>query len=106
MRKGFGTGAGRTEQLRAYHQALREAADEIDRLQEAAELVCGLLWMVHGRSDKVRVAYQALRNTLGWPDDSEGLAKAIRRAIAAGYEADHPAGADWWAGKKDNECER
>lgn len=25
----------------------------------------------------------------------------IEAAIDAGYEADHPPGADWWAGKKE-----
>jgi hypothetical protein len=33
MRKGFGTSAGRPAQVAAYHKALTEAANEIDRLQ-------------------------------------------------------------------------
>lgn len=33
MRKGFGTSAGRSAQVAAYHKALTEAANEIDRLQ-------------------------------------------------------------------------
>lgn len=33
MRKCFGTAAGRTAQVSAYHRALTEAANEIDRLQ-------------------------------------------------------------------------
>ena len=30
------------------------------------------------------------------------LRKGIEVAIEAGYEADHPPGADWWAGKKEH----
>jgi hypothetical protein len=33
LRKGFGTAAGRPAQVAAYHKALNEAANEIDRLQ-------------------------------------------------------------------------
>ena len=33
MRKGFGTAKGRAAQVLAYHKALTEAANEIDRLQ-------------------------------------------------------------------------
>lgn len=33
LRKGFGTAMGRSRQVSAYHHALNQAADEIDRLQ-------------------------------------------------------------------------
>ena len=33
MREGFGSAAGRAAQVAAYHKALTEAANEIDRLQ-------------------------------------------------------------------------
>ena len=83
--------------------ALNEADSELLRLrkiEEAAELACGLLWMVEDRREKVRAAFHALRDALGG-SGSKGLGKAIKRAIDAGHEADHPPGADWWAGKKE-----
>lgn len=83
--------------------ALDEAEAELTRLRQieaAAELAYGLLWMVDERPQKVRAASNALRDALGGPS-SPGMRKAIERAIAAGYEADHPDGCDWWAGKKD-----
>ena len=69
------------------------------KIEEAAELACGLLWMVEDRREKVRAAFHALRDALGG-SGSKGLGQAIKRAIDAGHEADHPPGADWWAGKK------
>lgn len=54
---------------------------------------------VEDRREKVRAAFYALRDALGGAG-SKGLGKAIKRAIDAGHEADHPPGADWWAGKK------
>ncbi len=33
---------------------------------------------------------------------TDALRKGIEVAIEAGYEADHPPGADWWAGKKEH----
>lgn len=82
--------------------ALSEADAELAGLrgiEEAAELACGLLWMIDERSDKVREAYRALVAALGGPG-SPGLKRSIQRAIDAGFEADHPEGATWWAGKK------
>lgn len=82
---------------------LDEADAELARLrkiEEAAELACGLLWMVEDRREKVRAAFHALRDALGG-SGSKGLGKAIKRAIDAGHEADHPPGMDWWAGKKE-----
>lgn len=82
--------------------ALNEADAELLKLrkiEEAAELACGLLWMVEYRSEKVRAAFHALRDALGG-SGSKGLGKAIKLAIDAGHEADHPPEADWWAGKK------
>lgn len=75
---------------------------EIATIQSAAELACGLLWMVEDRHGKVRDAFHALRDALGG-SGSKGLGKSIQRAIDAGYEADHPPGCDWWAGKKDTQ---
>ena len=82
--------------------SLNEADAEVFKLrkvEQAAELACGLLWMVEDRSGKVRAAFHALRDALGGAG-SKGLGQAIKRAIDAGHEADHPPGADWWAGKK------
>src|SRR5574337_1038719 len=73
---------------------------QLRKIEEAAELACGLLWMVEDRRKKVRAAFHALRDALGG-SGSNGRGKAIRRAIDAGHEADHPPGADWWAGKKE-----
>lgn len=80
----------------------RESIELFDRerLQHAAELACGLLWMAGDRSDKTKGAYEALRDALGGPG-SDGLKRSIKAAIDAGFEADHPPGADWWAGKKE-----
>lgn len=88
--------------------ALNEADAEVMKLrkiEEAAELACGLLWMVEDRREKVRAAFHALRDALGG-SRSNGLGKAIKRAIDAGHEADHPPGCDWWAGKKEASNER
>lgn len=73
--------------------------DEAQKIREAAELACGLLWMVEDRNGKVRAAFHALRDALGGSGSKE-LGAAIKRAIDAGHEADHPPEADWWAGKK------
>lgn len=70
------------------------------KIEEAAELAYGLLWMIDERSQKVQAASNALRDALGGPS-SPGMRRSIERAIAAGYEADHPDGCTWWAGKKD-----
>jgi len=78
---------------------------QLRKIEEAAELACGLLWMVEDRREKVRTAFHALRDALGG-SGSKGLGKAIKRAIDAGHEADHPPGCDWWAGKKEASDER
>jgi hypothetical protein len=70
------------------------------KIEEAAELAYGLLWMIDERSPKVLAASRALRDALGGPS-SPGMRRSIERAIAAGYEADHRDGWTWWAGKKD-----
>lgn len=68
-------------------------------IEAAALLALGILWMDDRRSDKTHAAYTALRDALG---GREALRRAIQTAIDAGYEASHPAGADWWAGKRDD----
>ena len=76
--------------------------NELHRLQHiesAALLALGMLWMTERHSPKVQTAFQTLRNALGGMD---ALRKGIEAAIDAGYEADHPPGADWWAGKKEH----
>ena len=83
-------------------EAIQEAEIDLHRLQHiesAALLALGLLWMTDRDNDKVQTAFQTLRNALGGMD---ALRKGIEAAIDAGYEADHPLGADWWAGKKEN----
>jgi len=83
-------------------EAIQEAEIDLHRLQHiesAALLALGLLWMTERHSPKVQTAFQTLRNALGGMD---ALRKGIEAAIDAGYEADHPLGADWWAGKKEN----
>ncbi|AEI71169.1 hypothetical protein [EBPR siphovirus 1] len=68
---------------------------DLQRLQSAALLALGLLWMTE--RDKVQAAFKTLRDALG---GQNALRQGIEAAIDAGYEADHPPGADWWAGKK------
>ena len=67
-------------------------------LEQSALLALGLLWMTERQNPKVKAAYAILRDALG---GRSALGQAIKAAIDAGYEADHPHGADWWAGKKD-----
>lgn len=92
--------------------AMREAIRQRDSAQSSAEewfatattlrtaalLALGLLWMTERQSDKVHRAYTTLRDALG---GKEALREGIQAALNAGHEADHPPGADWWAGKKD-----
>jgi hypothetical protein len=66
--------------------------------EKAALLALGLLWMTERQSDKVQLAYTTLRDALG---GKEALRQGIQAAINAGLEADHPADADYWAGKKE-----
>ena len=74
-----------------------------DKIIAAAELACGLLWMMADhRHPHTKIAFVKLLDALGGPG-SEGLGRAIKRAIDAGYEADHPPGATSWAGKKPEE---
>jgi len=74
-----------------------------DEIIAAAELACGLLWMMEDhRHPHTKIAFVNLLDALGGPG-SEGLGRAIKRAIDAGYEADHPPGATSWAGKKPEE---
>lgn len=80
---------------------IQEAEIDLHRLQHiesAALLALGLLWMTERDNDKVQAAFTALRDALG---GQNALRQGIEAAIYAGYEADHPPGADWWAGKKD-----
>ena len=81
---------------------IQEAEIDLHRLQyieSAALLTLGLLWMTERGNDKVQAAFKTLRNALG---GMNALRKGIEAAIDAGYEADHPLGADWWAGKKEH----
>lgn len=81
---------------------IAEAEAELARLrkiEQAAELACGILWMTAALSRTEKTVYKLLSEALGG-DGSDGLCKAIQRAIDAGYEADHPNGAEWWAGKE------
>jgi hypothetical protein len=75
-----------------------ESAQSLRDLRAAALLALGLLWMTERQSDKVHRAYTTLRDALG---GKEALREGIQAAMNAGHEADHPHGADWWAGKKD-----
>ena len=80
---------------------IQEAEIDLHRLQHiesAALLALGLLWMTERDNAKVQTAFKTLRDALGSKD---ALRQAIEAAIDAGYEADHPPGAGWWAGKKD-----
>lgn len=82
-------------------EAIQEAEIDLHRLQHiesAALQALGILWMSERTSAKTQDAFRVLRNALGGKD---ALRKGIEAAIDAGYEADHPPGADWWAGKKD-----
>lgn len=75
-----------------------ESARNLRDIRPAALLALGLLWMTERQSDKVHLAYTTLRDALG---GKEALRQGIQAAMDAGHEADHPHGADWWAGKKD-----
>lgn len=70
----------------------------LQHIESAALQALGILWMSERTSAKTQDAFRVLRNALGGKD---ALRKGIEAAIDAGYEADHPPGADWWAGKKD-----
>lgn len=80
---------------------VQEAEIDLHRLQHiesAALQALGILWMSERTSEKTQAAFKTLRDALG---GRNALRKGIEAAIDAGYEADHPPGADWWAGKKD-----
>lgn len=87
--------------------AIAEAAERLDEqtialrrmaeMQTAMEFAFGCLWMIDPeRSERAYAARQALVPFLDQPAKGRG----IKAAIAAGFEADHPPGCDWWAGKK------
>lgn len=87
--------------------AIEEAAERLDEqtialrrmaeMQTAVEFAFGCLWMIDPeRSERAYAARQALVPFLDQPAKGRG----IKAAIAAGFEADHPPGCDWWAGKK------
>ena len=83
-------------------ESIQQAEIDLHRLQHiesAALLALGMLWMTERHNHKAQAAFQTLRNALGGMD---ALRKGIEAAIDAGYEADHPPCADWWAGKKEN----
>lgn len=77
---------------------LDEAQAELAKLrkiEEAAELACGLLWMTaEWRQGKTDDAYRALLDALGG-SGSKGLGKAIQRAIDSGAKVDDPPGCYW-----------
>lgn len=75
-----------------------DAERDLAALRQPALLALGLLWMTERQSPKVHLAYTTLRDALG---GKEALREGIQAAMDAGNEADHPHGADWWAGKKD-----
>ena len=82
-------------------ESIQQAEIDLHRLQHiesAALLALGMLWMTERHSPNAQAAFQTLRNALGSQD---ALRRGIEAAIDAGFEADHPPGADWWAGKKE-----
>jgi hypothetical protein len=81
----------------------RDAAEiaRLRKIESAALLACGVLWMIEHRRGKVATAFHALRDALG----QHGLGEAIQRAIDEGHEADHPPSADWWAGMRSDHDE-
>ena len=87
---------------RGSDDSIDEAEIDVARLQhieDAALLALGILWMCERQDQRTQAAYEALRNALG---GKAALGRGINAAIDAGYEADHPAGATWWAGKRDD----
>ena len=72
--------------------------NRLQHIESAALQALGILWMSERTSEKTQAAFKTLRDALG---GRNALRKGIEAAIDAGYEADHPPGADWWAGKKD-----
>lgn len=84
--------------LRADRKAMADAQAELAKLRKieaAAELSCGLLWMTaEWRQGKTEDAYKALRDALGG-SGSKGLGKAIQRAMDSGAKVDAPPGCYW-----------
>lgn len=76
-----------------------EPTPELQHIESAALLALGMLWMTERHSPNAQAAFQTLRNALG---GQNALRRGIEAAMNAGYEADHPPGADWWAGKKEH----
>lgn len=74
---------------------------ERNKLMAAIELAFGLLWMVETDNGKAHKAREVLKDTFRarWGDPHEAIRRGINAAIVAGFEADHPPGADWWCGK-------
>ena len=92
--------AGAAQPVAVPHAQMTEEIDlhRFQSIESAALLALGLLWMTERDNAKVQTAFKTLRDALGSKD---ALRKGIDAAIEAGYEADHPPGADWWAGKKE-----
>ena len=93
--------AGAAQPVAVPHAQMTEEIDlhRFQSIESAALLALGLLWMTERDNAKVQTAFKTLRDALGSKD---ALRKGIEVAIEAGYEADHPPGADWWAGKKEH----
>lgn len=89
---------GLTDELELAPSLKQRGAPAPQHIESAALLALGLLWMTERDNAKVQTAFKTLRDALGSKD---ALRKGIEAAIEAGYEADHPPGADWWAGKKE-----
>ena len=68
---------------------------KLRKIEEAAELACGLLWMTaEWRQGKTAAAYHALLEAVGG-SGSQGLRESIEAAFAAGHEVDAPPGCYW-----------
>ena len=65
------------------------------KIETAAKLACGLLWMTaEWRQGKADAAYKALLEAVGG-SGSQGLRESIEAALAAGHEVDAPPGCYW-----------
>lgn len=89
--------------------ALDEAAAELAllrKIETAAKLACGLLWMTgEWRQEKADAAYQALLESVGG-SGSQGLRESIEAALAAGFAVDAPPGCYWPAeDDADDQCD-
>lgn len=81
-------------------EIIDDACNELERLrriEQAAELAYGALWMTMHLKKKQQTAKDALAEALS----NNGRERGIQSAIDHGLQADHPSQADYWSGKQE-----